>query len=232
MSKDPLQIPWRGIYSRRGPVGQEGPQAKFGFLLPFREGEFLKSRLLRREKITVRAQVEAKMEDYEYQNVICHIPGTDPNAGEVILSAHLYEGIVKQGANDNKSGSAGILEVARTLHTLIEDGRLPRPKRTIRFLWGPEFSGTVRCVQANTEIMEKTLCNIMGMRTTSMMSWRIISGISGKETWTGFKTGANSIGSLRHLDRKSRFITRSRHITVHLTMRCSMTGVLAFRASC
>jgi len=160
ISRDPLQIPWRGIYSRRGMSGGEAPQPKFGFILPFREGELLKSRLLNREKIIVHAQVEAKMEDYEYQNVICHIPGTDPNAGEVILSAHLYEGIVKQGANDNKSGSAGILEVARVLHTLIEEGRLSRPKRTIRFLWGPEFSGTGRWVQENQEIMDRTLCNI------------------------------------------------------------------------
>ncbi|MGD8536303.1 MAG: M28 family peptidase, partial [Candidatus Aminicenantes bacterium] len=160
ISFDPLQIPWRGIYRRRGVSGEEAPQVKFGFLLPFREGELLKSRLLRREKITVHAQVEARMEDYEYQDVICHIPGTDPNAGEVILSAHLFEGIVKQGANDNKSGSAGIMEVARILHTLIEEGRLPRPKRTIRFLWGPEFSGTGPWVRENKEIMEKTLCNI------------------------------------------------------------------------
>jgi aminopeptidase YwaD len=160
ISKDPLQIPWRGIYTRRSASGQEAPQTKFGFLLPFREGELLKNRLLRNEKITVHAQVEAKMEDYEYQDVICHIPGTDPNAGEVILSAHLFEGIVKQGANDNKSGSAGIMEVARILHTLIEEGRLPRPKRTIRFLWGPEFSGTGPWVRENKEIMEKTLCNI------------------------------------------------------------------------
>ena len=76
------------------------------------------------------------MQPYELQNVVCHIPGTDPEAGEIIFSAHLFEGYVKQGANDNKSGSAGILEVARTLHTLIEEGRLPRPKRTIRFLVG------------------------------------------------------------------------------------------------
>jgi len=160
ISFDPLQIPWRGIYSRRGASGKEAPEAKFGFLLPFREGELLKNRLLRREKITVHALVEAKMEDYEYQDVICHIPGTDANAGEVILSAHLFEGIVKQGANDNKSGSAGIMEVARILHTLIEEGRLPRPKRTIRFLWGPEFSGTGPWVKENQGIMEKTLCNI------------------------------------------------------------------------
>lgn len=153
---DPLQIPWRGIYSRRG---QDTP-SKFAFYLPAREGEILKKRLLRRENILVHAQVESKTEPYDLQNVVCHIPGTDPAAGEVILSAHLFEGYVKQGANDNKSGCAGILEVARVLHTLIEEGRLPRPRRTIRFLWGPEFSGTGPWVQANKDIMEKTLCNI------------------------------------------------------------------------
>ncbi len=154
---DAYQIPWRGIRSRRS-TSKEMP--KFGFYLPVREGEFLKRRLLRSEKITVHAQVITKREPYELQDIVCHIPGTDPNAGEIIFSAHLFEGYVKQGANDNKSGSAGILEVARTLHTLIEEGRLPRPRRTIRFLWGPEFSGTGPWVKANKEIMEKTLCNI------------------------------------------------------------------------
>jgi hypothetical protein len=153
---DPLQIPWRGISSRGG---QDTP-SKFAFYLPAREGAILKQRLLRNEKILVHAQVESTQEPYDLQNVVCHIPGTDPTAGEVILSAHLFEGYVKQGANDNKSGSAGILEVARVLHTLIEEGRLPRPKRTIRFLWGPEFSGTGPWVKANKDLMDKTLCNI------------------------------------------------------------------------
>lgn len=152
---DPLQIPWRGI---RG--GEEDQPAKFAFLLPFREGEFLKRRLLNGQKITVTAVVETQMVPYDLQNVVAHIPGTDPDAGEIIFSAHLFEGYTKQGANDNKSGSAGILEVARVLHTLIEEDRLPRPKRTIRFLWGPEFSGTGPWVRANKDIMEKTLCNI------------------------------------------------------------------------
>lgn len=154
---DPLQIPWGGLRSFRQ---DSKTPSKFGFYLPVREGSLLKDRLLRGEKITVRAQVEAKMESYEIQDVVCHIPGTDPAAGEIIFSAHLFEGYAKQGANDNKSGSATILEVARVLHTLIQDGRLPRPRRTIRFLWVPEFSGTIPWVNANKELMEKTLCNI------------------------------------------------------------------------
>jgi hypothetical protein len=167
---DPLQMPWTGISFRgmgyESVTGQAGatrakPQEpRFAFQLPVREGDFLKRRLLANEKITVRARVESKMEQADLENVTCRIPGTDPGAGEVILSAHLFEGFAKQGANDNISGSAAILETARVLNTLISEGRLPRPRRTIRFIWGPEFSGIGKWVEANKELMEKTLCNI------------------------------------------------------------------------
>jgi aminopeptidase YwaD len=184
---DPLQMPWSGIQSRRRPAGagpgqpgqaalpaggrppaptppaQAAPAeapAGFAFQLPVREGDILKRRLLANEKITVRAQVESRTADADLENVTCHIPGTDPAAGEIILSAHLFEGLQKQGANDNISGSACILEVARLLNTLIAEGRLPRPKRTIRFIWGPEFSGIGEWVKAKRDIMERTLCNI------------------------------------------------------------------------
>jgi aminopeptidase YwaD len=175
---DPLQMPWSGIAQRRRPQGQGGPgqpgapagaaaaQAAprppqgFAFQLNAREGDILKRRLIANEKITVHAQVEAKTETADLENVVSTIPGADPAAGEVILSAHLFEGFQKQGANDNISGSATILEAARVLQTLIADGRLPRPKRTIRFIWGPEFSGIGEWVRTHPEIMKKTLCNI------------------------------------------------------------------------
>jgi len=151
---DPLQIPWSGV------GGRGGGEAKFGFFIPPRESEVLKRRLLAGEEIVAHAQVEATTQSYELQDPVAYIPGTDPGAEEIILSAHLFEGYVKQGANDNHSGSAAILEVARTLHTLIEEGRIPRPRRTIRFLWGPEYSGTGPWVVENKELMEKTLANI------------------------------------------------------------------------
>jgi len=162
---DPLQMPWAGISGRRRrPASDQAESAvqepRFAFQLNAREGDILKRRLLAGEKIIVRALVESKKETADLENVVCRIPGSDPAAGEIILSAHLFEGLQKQGANDNISGSACILEVARVLHTLIEEGRLPRPKRTIRFIWGPEFSGIGLWVQANQPLMEKTLCNI------------------------------------------------------------------------
>jgi aminopeptidase YwaD len=152
---DPLQRPWSGV-AGRGAAGEP----KFGFFIPPREAEVLKRRLLAGEEIVVHAQVESTFQSYDLQDPVAYIPGTDPDAEEIILSAHLFEGYVKQGANDNHSGSGAILEVARTLNALIEEGRIPRPRRTIRFLWGPEFSGTGPWVRENKELMEKTLANI------------------------------------------------------------------------
>jgi len=154
---DPLQIPWSGISSRRG--GQGG-KATFGFFMPPREGHILRDRLARGEKISVHAKVESQSVDYDLQVPTCIIPGTDPNAGEVIFSAHLFEGYTKQGANDNISGSSAILEVARMLNQMITDGRLEKPKRTIRFIWVPEFSGTIPWVKEHKDIMANTLCNM------------------------------------------------------------------------
>ena len=152
----PLAIPITGIGSRRGSEGA----GSFGFFLPPREGELLRSRLLAREKITVHAVVEVQNLPYELEVPSCIIKGTDPAAGEIIFSAHLFEGFVKMGANDNISGSAAMLEIARMLNTMIKDGRIERPKRTIRFIWVPEFSGTGPWVNENKELMKKTLCNI------------------------------------------------------------------------
>lgn len=151
---DPLQIPWSGIGGRSG--GGSG----FAFMLPPREGHLLRDRLMRGEKITVHAVVESTTESLDLQVPTCVIPGTDPNADEVIFSAHLFEGYTKQGANDNVSGGAAILEIARMLKTMFDEGRLPRPERSIRFIWVPEFSGTIPWVKEHKDLMKKTLCNI------------------------------------------------------------------------
>jgi hypothetical protein len=167
----PLAIPISGIGGRRG--GES--TAKFGFFLPPREGIILRDRLLGREKITVHAVVEVQNLDYDMEVPSCLIQGTDPDAGEVIFSAHLFEGYVKMGANDDLSGCAAILEIARMLNTMINEGRIERPKRSIRFIWAPEFSGTAPWVNEHIDLMKQTLCDInldmVGLRLKESQSF-------------------------------------------------------------
>lgn len=146
---DPLQIPNTSI---RG--------GGFGFLLPPREAQYLRDRLLRRENITVRAKVIAKSEQLDLHVTQCVIQGTDTTAGEILFTAHLYEGYVKMGANDNASGAAVLLEVSHLLDKLIKEGKLAKPKRNIRFLWVPEINGTIPWVNAHLDIVKKAVCDI------------------------------------------------------------------------
>ncbi len=159
-SPRPLQVPLAIPISGIGGRGGSGTTAKFGFFLPPREGILLRDRLMGREKIKVHAVVKVQNLEYDMEVPSCIIKGTDPAADEVIFSAHLFEGYVKMGANDDLSGCAAILEIARMLNTMINEGRIERPKRTIRFIWAPEFSGTGPWVVQNKEIMKKTLCDI------------------------------------------------------------------------
>ena len=149
---DPIQIPNSGI---RG-----GDNATFCINLTPRDGYALRDRLLMGEKITVKAKVETTTEETNIEVPNCVIKGTDENAEEIILCAHLFEGYVKLGANDNTSGSAALIEVARTLNELIARGQIERPKRSIRFIWIPEFQGSIPWAQQNKETLQKTLCNI------------------------------------------------------------------------
>ena len=74
--------------------------------------------------------------------VVATIPGDGSTNEEFHFTAHLFEGIAKQGANDNCGGPATQLEAGRAWIEMIKDGTLPKPKRTVRFLWVPEISGT------------------------------------------------------------------------------------------
>jgi len=63
----------------------------------------------------------------------------------------------EQGANDNASGCGAMLEIANCLNSLVEDGKLPRPKRSIRVLMCAECYGTLAYIQEHRERMKNTV---------------------------------------------------------------------------
>lgn len=132
----PNMILWNSV-----PRTGEG-KTGFAFNLYYPKGKELVARLKRGDKITVRAEVETKQFPGKSEAVTALIPGTERDEKELLAVAHLYEGYTKQGANDNYSGSVCILETGRTILELIKQGLIPQPKRSIRFLWVPEISGT------------------------------------------------------------------------------------------
>ena len=113
----------------------------FAFMISLGEARELQARLAAGEEIRFHARVDASHEVGAYRFPTAAIHGTDRADEEIHFTCHLDH--PRPGANDNASGCVAILETARTLSTLIQQGHLPRPARTIRFLWPAEIEGSI-----------------------------------------------------------------------------------------
>ncbi|RMF64610.1 MAG: DUF4910 domain-containing protein, partial [Calditrichaeota bacterium] len=138
-------------YTGMWPRTEELDRVTFGFNLTNRQGERLRRLLETGHKVVLRGQVKGiGLEPYFMDVVVARIPGSQQPDEEIVFSAHLDH--PKESANDNASGSAAILDIARSLKTLIDSGRLTRPKRSLRFLWVPEWYGTMAYIDRHPEL--------------------------------------------------------------------------------
>ncbi len=104
-----------------------------------RSSDFASGKEVRKKPI--RLQVDLVERDFEAPNVAAFIRGTDPNNEWILVTAHLdhlgeHHGKVFQGADDNGSGSAALLSLARQLAEWRDMGM--QPHRNIALVW---FSG-------------------------------------------------------------------------------------------
>jgi hypothetical protein len=135
----PDEISWNNLGGRGG---NAGGKTTFAFNLSHRMGADLVEMLERGDKVTVHAKVKATEYDAEMQVPTAVIRGDGSSQQEIAYTGHLFEGIAKQGAMDDTSGCAVTLEMMRAWKKLIDDGVLPRPRRTVRVMWVPEIQGT------------------------------------------------------------------------------------------
>jgi aminopeptidase YwaD len=129
------------------------PYKSFAFMVSLAEARAFQQRLAAGETILLRADVKAGQHPGAYAIVTATIPGTTRADEEIVFTCHLDH--PRPGANDNASGCVTILEVARTYAKLIAGKRLPRPARTLRFIWPPEIEGTIAYLAARTEAAER-----------------------------------------------------------------------------
>ena len=120
------------------------PQTKsFAFMISLAEARRLQERMAAGEAIMLHGKVDASHERGFYRFATARINGADAGLAkeEILFTCHLDH--PRPGANDNASGCVAILEVARTLNKLIDEGTLQRPARSIRFLWPAEIEGSI-----------------------------------------------------------------------------------------
>lgn len=132
----------------------------FGFVLSPRAGEDLRrtirSAAERGESVRVHARIASSFVNGNMDAPTAVIPGETDE--EILLVAHICH--PQPSANDNASGVATLLEAARALQTLITDGKLPRPRRSIRFLLPPEIYGTFAYLASDEQRTGRTLAAI------------------------------------------------------------------------
>lgn len=129
----------------------------FAFMVSPARARAWQARLAKGETVRLRAEVKAGRTPGAYLIPTAVIPGED-RSKEILFSCHLDH--PSPGANDNASGCAGILEIARTFQRLIAERRLPKPRRTLRFIWPCEIECTIALLNAKPEYATRTLATV------------------------------------------------------------------------
>jgi aminopeptidase YwaD len=144
-----------GTLIRWGHLDTFAPTRTFGIMVSPNTARGFIDRLARGEQIMLRATVRAGQRPGTYDLVTARIDGADPELRreEIVFTCHLDH--PRPGANDNASGCAAILEAGRTLARLIDEGHIPRPARTLYFIWPPEIEGTLAILAARPEWAER-----------------------------------------------------------------------------
>jgi aminopeptidase YwaD len=173
-SKSPMDFPDQIAWTRIQVTPPEGKQGTFAFNLPPRKGETLKKMLQTNSmqdffatgkktmggKVVVRAKADTEISKAPGRTGFVEgwIKGSKYHDQQIVLTAHLQE---EQGsANDDGSGSANLLEIARTLNKLIQEGKIQRPLRDIRFWWTDEIYSEYRYFRDNPIEPSKLMINL------------------------------------------------------------------------
>ncbi len=127
-AETPDVLQWGGI-----PYVAETPS--FGFKATPRATRALRARLAAGGEVRVHVHADTVFHRRPVRTLIAEIPGATRPAERVVLVAHVQE----PGANDNASGCGSLAAAAIALHRAISSGAVPRPARTITFLWGDEI---------------------------------------------------------------------------------------------
>lgn len=154
----PDQVPWMRIPVENTDKTKQGT---FAFVLSQREGIKLRRQMAAQKDAAykVRARVESIFHDPSSEAIVeAVIRGTEIHDQDIVLTGHLQE--EKFSANDDASGCANVLEIARALKKMIDEGKLPRPRRDIRFWWADEIGAEERYFSDQPDERRQFLFNI------------------------------------------------------------------------
>ncbi len=155
----PDQVAWSRIpYAAKGVAGvKDGTPATFAVLISPRRARLVQTQL-EAGPARIRVDIESSFQAQGEQVLVeGFIRGSEIHDQQIVLTAHTQEGA---GANDDASGCGNTLEIARALTRLIKDGKIPRPRRDLRFWWVNEFASEERYFRENPQEPRKLLLDL------------------------------------------------------------------------
>ncbi|PYV17621.1 MAG: hypothetical protein DMG21_07805 [Acidobacteria bacterium] len=142
---------WINAWGDNGWAFTKSSTPLLSFSISPREAALVRKLLAEHGTVRVKATVDTRYYAGVYPYVTGVIPGTGPE--EVLTLGHAFE----QGAEDNATGVAAMLESMATLTRLIASGKIPQPKRGIRLLIMGEMYGSMHYVSTHPDRMRRTV---------------------------------------------------------------------------
>ena len=142
---------WINAWGDNGWAFTKASTPLLSFSISPREAALVRNLLAERGTLRVKASVDTRYYSGVYPYVTGVIPGTGPE--EVLTLGHSSE----QGAEDNATGVAAILESLATLQRLIAEGKLPPPRRSIRIFVMGEMYGSMHYVATHPDRIRQTV---------------------------------------------------------------------------
>ncbi|HJQ98695.1 MAG TPA: DUF4910 domain-containing protein [Candidatus Polarisedimenticolaceae bacterium] len=139
----PEMVRYNGLWTRAGEI----EKTRGSFQISANEIARLRG-LMAQGAVRVRGTIDATLGPGKLTVVHAYLRGSETPEREVLVTAHLDH--PKWSANDNASGSGAMLEVARTVQSLVAAKKVTLAK-TLHFMWVPEFFGTMAYVTAHPE---------------------------------------------------------------------------------
>jgi len=121
------------------------------FSITPRQRDHLRKLLADGKRVRVKAVVDSRYYSGVYPYVTGRLPGTGTE--EVLVLGHTSE----QGAHDNATGVAAMLEALGALNRAIAAGNLPQPRRSIRILAMGEMYGSMHYIATHPEQVRQTV---------------------------------------------------------------------------
>lgn len=143
---------WVNAWGDNGWAFTKGSAPLICFSITPRQAAFVRKLLAEGRTVRAHALVDTRY----YAGVYPYVTGVIPGSGseeEVLTLGHSSE----QGAQDNATGVAAMLESLATLNRLIAERKLPRPKRTIRVLLMGEMYGSMHYMSTHLDRARRTV---------------------------------------------------------------------------